>query len=96
MTTDRIIENSASVLLYCDWNPELIKPILKKVGFRFEEISAPILLGALKRHEDVFGLIEDGLAVDIATLDYDPYVVPSHTTYASFIKKDKKQTDEKL
>ena len=96
LKTGRILKNTESVLMYCDWNPELIKPILRRQFVNTQTISVADFTENLNRAIDMFGLIESGEAIDAATYEKDPYKVEVENDYkkAVYPPKEKKSKSE--
>ena len=53
--------------------PRWYKPVLKPCVFRPGDLFGSELLYSIKKHYDVAGLIEKGQAVDVNSLDVNPY-----------------------
>ena len=53
--------------------PRWYKPILYTCDFGVGDLSEYELIHAIKKHYDIAGLIEKGQAVDVNSLEFNPY-----------------------
>lgn len=53
--------------------PRWHKPILYPCDFAISDLSGYELIYAIEKHHDVAGLIEKGQAVDVNSLEFNPY-----------------------
>lgn len=53
--------------------PRWYKPVLNPCGFAISDLDGYELMHAIKKHYDVAGLIEKGQAIDVNSLEFNPY-----------------------
>lgn len=53
--------------------PRWYKPILYPCNFAIGDLSGYELMYAIKKHSDFAGLIEKGQAIDVNSLEFNPY-----------------------
>lgn len=70
-----VVFDDGSIYCYDTVNefPRWYKPVLKPCDFAISDLSGYELIYAIEKHHDVAGLIEKGQAIDVNSLEFNPY-----------------------
>ena len=95
MQTNRVLENTASVLTHCEWDKAKIMPVLKRGAIHKDSKYSPLQFkDLLSKGYDLFGLIDNLEAFDAASFEVNPYSVVPVPSYGAAMKLFSKKSEK--